>query len=64
MKTQKTLKKYQIVWTAHAFETIEAYDLQEAMDLARNEEPPQMLDFVVSISDPEVCKHPDETDDE
>lgn len=64
MKTKKTLKKYQIVWTAHAFETIEAYDLQEAMDLARDEEPPQMLDFVVALSDPEVGIHPDETESE
>lgn len=64
MKNQKTLKKYQIVWTAHAFETIEAYDLQEAIDLARNEEPPQMLDFVVSVSDPEVGIHPDEMESE
>ena len=62
MKNKKTLKKYQITWTANAFETIEAYDLQEAIDLARDEEPPQMLDFVVSLSDPEVSIHPDETE--
>lgn len=62
MENKKTLKKYQIVWTANAFETIEAYDLQEAIDLARNEEPPQMLDFVVALSDPEVSIHPDETE--
>lgn len=64
MKTEKTLKKYQITWTAYACDYIEAYDLQEAIDLARNEEPPQMLDFVVSQADPEVGIHPDETEDE
>ena len=63
MNTEKQLKKYQITWTAHAFETIEAYDLQEAMELARDEEPPQLLDFCVSLSDPEVEIHPDEFDE-
>lgn len=63
METKKTLKKYQITWTANAFETIEAYDLQEAMDLARDEEPPQLLDFVVALSEPEVEIHPDQEDD-
>ena len=64
MKTEKTLKKYQITWTAHAFETIEAYDLQEAIELARDEEPPQILDFVVVADHIEVELHPDETEDE
>lgn len=60
MTNQKTLKKYQIVWTANAFETIEAYDIQEAIDLARNEKPPQIYDFIIALSDPEISIHPDE----
>lgn len=57
-------KKYQITWAAHAFETIEANDLQEAIELARDMEPPQLLDFVVALSDPEVEIHPDALEDE
>ncbi len=64
METKKTLKKYQITWTAHACETVEAYDLQEAMDLASGEEPPQIMDFCIALSDPEVSRHPDCTEDE
>lgn len=54
------MKKYQIIWTAHAFETIEATSIEEAMALARDEEPPQLLDFCIALSDPEVQTHPDE----
>lgn len=60
MNTEKQLKKYQITYTAYAFETIEAYDLQEALDLAKKEEAPQLYDFSIGLTDTKVELHPDE----
>ena len=59
MNNQTKLKKYLITWTAHACEAIEAHSLQEAINLANNQEPPQIMDFCISLSDPDVERHPD-----
>lgn len=59
MKTKKELKTYQITWTANAFETIEAYSQEEALELAQDGPRPSLMDFVVAESEPEVEIHPD-----
>lgn len=58
--SQKKKIRYLITWTAHATDVIEADNLREAIEIAKDSEPPQILDFSVALSEPDVETHPDE----